>query len=561
MTYSRAFSRFNAALLSLGVLAIAAHAHAETCTYDVTSTEDSTDPSSLRGAIIAANKATACSDIVIQLSSGTHALTIPGKGEDAALTGDLDVFTVVPTRIVGAGADKTVIDGSQLDAVFHMLSQSKLTVADLTVRGGAGAGESGGAFTMSGGELMLQRCHITANLALRGGGVNANSGSGQSLWVEDTTFSANVATAPDGGSVIDAVGIVVLLQNSTLVNNGGTPNSGSLRQTYGTLKVYNSTIANNPAGGVVLPMDQTTAHVVSTILVGNGPGNLVGTGFVTCDHNLIGDAGGVGTCLSESTNIIGSPEEPVNPMLGPLGNNGGPTPTLGYSPQSVIVGNGSNPAMLSNDQRGPGFPRGVYTDIGALELHFESSGCGDGKLGPGEVCDGAALNGHSCEELGLGQGTLACRSDCTGFDTSECTQSPGECPAKGECQIGARDENGQCVSRSRPDGSLCSNGGECMAGQCIAGVPAPGSEPTPGAGGGPGGGAGGNLGAGGAANPPNGLAGAGGAAASDSGATLSCAAVGVRPSGTSATALLFGALGWLVARRRRARRTLSSAAR
>jgi hypothetical protein len=210
---------------------------------------------------------------------------------------------------------------------------------------------------------------------------------------------------------------------------------------------------------------------------------------------------------------------------------------------------------LAHDQRGPDFPRSVSTDIGALEIAFQPLGCGDGQIGPGEVCDGAVLDGQSCEGLGLGSGVLACGPDCTGFDTSGCAQAPGECPAKNECQIGARDENGQCESRSRPDGSRCSTGGECMAGQCIPGVPAPGSDPSQGAGGDAVGGAGGD------ASQPNGSGGEGGAAANDSGATLSCAAVSARPGGTSSAALLLGAVGWLAARRCRARRTLSLAAR
>ena len=45
--------------------------------------------------------------------------------------------------------------------------------------------------------------------------------------------------------------------------------------------------------------------------------------------------------------------------------------------------------------------------------------CGDDVVNQGEVCDGAALGGKTCADLGFARGTLACRQ-CH-FDTSGCT--------------------------------------------------------------------------------------------------------------------------------------------
>lgn len=47
--------------------------------------------------------------------------------------------------------------------------------------------------------------------------------------------------------------------------------------------------------------------------------------------------------------------------------------------------------------------------------------CGDGVLqvAAGEACDGTELGDETCEGLGLGTGTLQCAADCT-FDTSAC---------------------------------------------------------------------------------------------------------------------------------------------
>ncbi len=46
-------------------------------------------------------------------------------------------------------------------------------------------------------------------------------------------------------------------------------------------------------------------------------------------------------------------------------------------------------------------------------------GCGNGVVNPGESCDGADLDGATCESEGQGPGTLACSNDCS-FDVSGC---------------------------------------------------------------------------------------------------------------------------------------------
>lgn len=49
--------------------------------------------------------------------------------------------------------------------------------------------------------------------------------------------------------------------------------------------------------------------------------------------------------------------------------------------------------------------------------------CGNGKLDAGEVCDGTLLNSKTCSDVvGFGsKGVLACNSTCSGFDTSRCS--------------------------------------------------------------------------------------------------------------------------------------------
>lgn len=59
---------------------------------------------------------------------------------------------------------------------------------------------------------------------------------------------------------------------------------------------------------------------------------------------------------------------------------------------------------------------------------FDTSGCtdsplcGNGVLDPGEICDGAELDGETCQSQGFaGGGTLGCNSACNGYDTAGCS--------------------------------------------------------------------------------------------------------------------------------------------
>ncbi len=90
--------------------------------------------------------------------------------------------------------------------------------------------------------------------------------------------------------------------------------------------------------------------------------------------------------------------------------------------------------------------------------------CGNGVVDPGEVCDGADLGGETCASQGCtGGGTLACLSDCSGFDTTGCFDCP-TCNDNGICELGEDCNNcaNDCISGTTP-GASCGNG-ICEAG-------------------------------------------------------------------------------------------------
>lgn len=59
---------------------------------------------------------------------------------------------------------------------------------------------------------------------------------------------------------------------------------------------------------------------------------------------------------------------------------------------------------------------------------IEQPKCGNGKLDPGEICDGTQLNGATCaSQVGFGStGYLVCNATCSGFITTNCS-SPKTC--------------------------------------------------------------------------------------------------------------------------------------
>ena len=86
-------------------------------------------------------------------------------------------------------------------------------------------------------------------------------------------------------------------------------------------------------------------------------------GSVTGNFNLIGD----GSAISGGTsNLLGTPDQPIDPLLAPLGDYGGPTSTMALLPGSPAIGEGAfGPSVPVTDERGA--PRGRVVDIGAVQ--------------------------------------------------------------------------------------------------------------------------------------------------------------------------------------------------
>jgi hypothetical protein len=122
-------------------------------------------------------------------------------------------------------------------------------------------------------------------------------------------------------------------------------------------------------------------------------------------HNLIGDgSGGSGYA---ATDLVGTSANPIDPKLGPLQDNGGPTWTMALLPGSPAIGAGG-PSDSEWDQRGPGYPGSFNgaTDIGAYEVQPTGAGSAAFILRfpePAHIVPVLALGGPSAPSVPLRQ--------------------------------------------------------------------------------------------------------------------------------------------------------------
>ena len=140
-------------------------------------------------------------------------------------------------------------------------------------------------------------------------------------------------------------------------------------------------------GGIWAPganPGDTLITAVSSLIANNtdddSDGPDVKGNFASPSQTLLGIADGAGGISDGSGgNIVGK-----DPKLGPLQDNGGPTPTFALLPGSPAINAGSNPLNLSADQRGY-TPRaaGGAVDIGAFESGATAPPPGTGGGGGG----------------------------------------------------------------------------------------------------------------------------------------------------------------------------------
>ena len=237
---------------------------------------------------------------------------------------------------------------------------------------------SGNLTTASGGGILnnsvltVFSSTVSGNTATDGGGIH-QSATATSLTLTNSTISGNNATGFGGG--VDVLGGTATITNCTITDNRGDSDvsslggAGGIRRQGGTVTLHNTIVAAN-----FIEAGVTDTH-----------NDIQGAVDPASSFNLIGvDTGMTGITHGSNGNQVGTAASPIDPMLGGLASNGGPTQTHRLLTTSSAIDAGDNSKVTvppfsgppSTDQRqlarivdGDGDTT-LTVDIGSVEVNY-----------------------------------------------------------------------------------------------------------------------------------------------------------------------------------------------
>lgn len=275
-------------------------------------------------------------------------------------------------------------------------SAGTVTLRGVALEDNTSLDDTGGALLAANGDVVVESTKVLRNAArLQGGGLSATASG--TITVRDTTVQGNQAVNQVGGALFGSNGPSIDVRASTFADNlvFGTAGTGGGVVFIGTapVTVTNATVSGNWAqttGAGLLTSGNAVVVASSTFFgnVGGAAGAAIATtgGSVGVRGTVVG-AGPFPSCAgalaSEGDNLdqdgscgLAGPGDRsgLDPELGPLADNGGPTPThepLGTSPLVDAFGGNACPAT---DQRGVARPTDgngdgtASCDVGAVEF-------------------------------------------------------------------------------------------------------------------------------------------------------------------------------------------------
>lgn len=375
-------------LLALVYLAVAAATNLSAATLTVTTTADTDDAvcdsqCSLREAIEVA----AAGDTIIfarELRGGTI---------------QLERTLQIKKRLTIDGPNKRriTIKGNSTFRIFHLVLTNAVggrvvNLDGLIIRDGYEANGDGGGIYIepSVATVNITNCAVLNNTAQHGGGIYM-FGSGI-FYLIDSTVAGNTATAQNGAGGIDDSRSTVRIMNSTVSGNRSTSTvegTGGVRlYETETWFIIGSTITDNSSNG-------TTYYSAGGLaaLGGRGPGPISNTIIAKntglnpdyygvssgAKHSLIGITNSSsGFINGVNGNIVGSVENPIDPQIGTLAENGGNFPTHALLSGSRAIDAGNNTLSINRqgqpleiDQRGYQRIVNSMVDIGSYEFNSQ----------------------------------------------------------------------------------------------------------------------------------------------------------------------------------------------
>jgi hypothetical protein len=355
--------------VSAGVGAVfAVPASASAALIPVDSLADPTElgKTTLRDAIAESNSTLADNDTIYFASglTGTINLTSPLPVSDKV--------TIYPSA--DTNVNPVTLSGGDSNQIF--VASDDLTIVNLDLRDGKASALTGGAIYMDGGELYMERVHIDSSSSTTNGGAIAITGAG-SAEIISSTISGNSAEDFGGGITVNGNSTVSINTSTFSGNSAGSAGGGisvtdNNGPTTSNAYVFYSTFGGNSATdtGPSFALAGTSSTFSAYHSLVAEPHNTTGYGATVSNSLVSPYLVGVGL-----GNIAG------DPMLGPLKDNGGPTPTMLPARNGAGVDQGSSIAAFNvSDQRlsprlfdvpsiaNAAVANGPGTDLGSVEL-------------------------------------------------------------------------------------------------------------------------------------------------------------------------------------------------
>ena len=293
----------------------------------------------------------------------------------------------------------TRIAGNDANAAGGIYSGDDATIVRSTITGNSAETDGGGILAFE--RLELRESTVSSNTAGEdGGGIRALG----DVTIDGSTIAHNTAGGVGGGIWLRVEGGAALVQSSTISGNSSRDHgagiwfaslSGTLPIRHSTIVVNNTSGSNAAGGGVFVEQGQLSLdHTIvaeNSSRSGQDLAGFLGTA-IKARFSLIGNNANSGLVESPFTgpdangNQIGGPTRgKIDPRLGPLTNNGGPTqthppvntstintsPAIDRGDPTAVAGMAGLPEF---DQRGEPFrridgnvPSRNRIDIGAFE--------------------------------------------------------------------------------------------------------------------------------------------------------------------------------------------------
>ena len=366
---------------------------------------------SLRQAIIDATINAEANTVTFNIPTSDPGYNVAAYRFTITLSSPLPNIPLAPMTLDNPRKQGITVSGENGFRVLSLVDSAVVTINNLTIsNGAAGANPGGGIFMGNSATLTLNGCTVSNSSAATGGGIYmSNSGTvtltnstvsgntainGGGVYIFDSgtlnmtgsTIQGNMAGTGSGGGIYNGVSGTINATNNTLDGNSAGNQGGGIYNAA-TMTANSNTVSGNTAsaGGGIFNGFVATLHnnIIATNTANDG-NDLAGRASLgqafTGSYNLVGNA--TGSEGLDGTSQLGTSKSPINPLLGPLQFNGGPTFTRGLLHGSRAIDKGNTPGLI-NDQRNfirahdnlsiPNAAGGNAADIGAYEVSLTPS--------------------------------------------------------------------------------------------------------------------------------------------------------------------------------------------